>query len=158
MWWKGQSFPEDASGKDILEKLHGQIRFHEGSFVTISAWVPKSQLILYIPRDIPFPVCDRETFHLAELSTQNHLPFFSIRSVTDLSDEDIAPQLFNVVDGTGHYSFSRFLGVVLSRPSLIFDSVKLGRNAARASRSLSQAVKAFLKILSAPESHPVQRP
>jgi nucleoside phosphorylase len=150
--------PANAGKKKFLDTLHGQIRIQEGSFVTLSVWMPKSRLIQGTPRDIPFPVCDRETFHLAELAQQNQLPFFAIRSVTDRADEDIVPQLFQVVDETGHYSVSRFLGILIARPSLIFDSVKLGRNAARASRSLCQAVDALLKILSAPESHSSQRP
>jgi nucleoside phosphorylase len=150
--------PADAGRKIILETLQGQIRIQEGSFVTLSAWIPKSRLMQGTSRDIPFPVCDRETFHLAELSQQNQLPFFAIRSVTDLADEDIAPQLFQVVDETGHYSILRFLGILIAKPSLLFDSVKLGRNAARASRSLCQAVNALIKILSVPESRSGQRP
>lgn len=150
--------PADAGRKIIFEKIHGQIRIQEGSFITLSTWMPKSRLIRNTPRDIPFPVCDRETFHLAELSQQNQLPFFAIRSVTDRADEDIAPELFQVTDETGHYSISRFLGILLAKPSLLFDSVKLGRNASRASRSLCQAVNALLKILSASESRSGQRP
>jgi nucleoside phosphorylase len=150
--------PAGAGRKKIIETLQGQIKIQEGSFITLSAWMPKSLLIRGTPRDIPFPVCDRETFHLAELSQQNRLPFFAIRSVTDRMDEDIAPQLFQVVDETGHYSVLRYLNVLIARPSLIFDSVKLGRNAARASRRLCQAVNALLKILSAHESHSGQWP
>jgi len=58
--------PADFSSKKILEKLHAQIRFYEGSFITLSTWISKSRLIQAIPRDIPIPVCDRETYHLAQ--------------------------------------------------------------------------------------------
>ena len=152
------AIPADAGRKNFLEKLHGRIRIQEGSFVTLSAWMPKSRLMRAIPRDIPFPVCDRETFYLAKWSYQNRLPFFAVRSVTDRADEDIPQELFRVTDETGHYSFSRALGILIAKPSLIFDSVKLGRNAARASRRLCHAVNALLEILSAPETRSRQYP
>jgi nucleoside phosphorylase len=150
--------PADAGGGEILERLQGQIRIQEASFVTLSAWMPKSRLIRSIPQEIPFPVCDRETFYLAQWSQQNQLPFFAIRSVTDRSHEDIPSELYQVADETGHYSFFRALGILFARPSLIFESVKLGRHAARASRSLAQAVNALVDILSAPETSARQRP
>jgi nucleoside phosphorylase len=152
------AFPPDASRNNILEKLRDKIRIQEGSFVTLSSWMPKSRLMGFIPQDIPFPVCDRETFYIAKWSYQSRLPFFAVRSVTDRADEDIPRELFQVTGKTGHYSFSRALGILIAKPSLIFDSVKLGRNAARASRSLCHAVNALLEILSAPETRSRQHP
>ncbi len=147
----------DFGRNEILEKLHGRIRIREGSFVTLSTWMPKLRLIGAIPRDIPAPVCDLETFHLAQWSRQYGLPFFAVRSVTDRADDDISPELFQVSDETGHYSLSRALGILLKRPSLISESVTLGRNAARASRNLCQAVNALLEIFSASETQSRQR-
>lgn len=139
---------EAAAGEEIFDKLQGKISIKEGSFVTLSEWMTKSKLIKMIPRDIPFPVCDRETFHLAKLSHQSSVPFFAIRSITDRADEDISPEFFTVTDEAGNYRLSRALGLLLSKPRLIPVSVKLGRNSVVASKNLWHAVKALVEVLS----------
>lgn len=132
----------------IINKLQAKIGIREGSFITLSKWMTKLQMKKIIPRDIPFPVCERETFHLAKLSRQNSVPFFAIRSITDRAHEDIPPELFTVTDETGNYRFSRALGLLLHKPQLIPVSVKLGNHSAVASKNLWQAVKALVEVLS----------
>ncbi len=134
--------------RPLLPELKHKIAIKEGSFVTLSAWTSKAKLKPLIPEGIPFPVCDRETVHLAKLSYIHNLPFYAVRAITDTLDEDIPEELFGVTDVTGNYSISRAVGLLMSRPSLIPESLKLGRNAARASRNLGQAVTAFAEVIS----------
>jgi len=150
--------PPDTGRKKILAELHQMISIQEGSFVTLSEWVPKSRLMQADLQGIPFPVCDRETFYLAQWSQGSRLPFIAVRAVTDRADEDIPRELFQVTDETGHYSLLRALGILIAKPSLIFRSIKLGRNSARASRNLCQAVNALLEIFNAPDPCSRQRP
>jgi nucleoside phosphorylase len=133
---------------EIFDKLQDKISINKGSFVTLSEWMTKSRVKKIIPRDIPFPVCDRETFHLAKLSHQNSVPFFAIRAITDRADEDIPAELFTVTDEAGNYRFSRALGLLLHKPRLIPASIKLGRNSAIASKNLWHAVKSLVEVLS----------
>jgi nucleoside phosphorylase len=135
--WKGAVAP----------RLKNRIRLKEGTFLTLSEWIAKTKLKACMPPDVPFPVCDRETYHLAKLSYRNKLPFFSIRSITDTLDEDIPKELFDAVDANGTYRLSRALRLLLSRPSLIPRSLKLGRHAALASRNLWEAVQALSEAL-----------
>lgn len=134
----------------LLTKLQQRILIKEGSSVTLSAWMAKSKLKACMPGDAAFPVCDRETIHLAKMSHNNNLPFFAIRSITDTLDQDIPEELFGVIDGNGNYRLSRALGLLISRPFLIPDSIRLGRNAALASKNLWEAVKAFVEALPGP--------
>ncbi len=131
----------------VLTGLRQKISVKEGSFVTLSEWMAKSKLKAFMPENAAFPVCDRETIHLAKISYRNNLPFFAIRSITDRLDRDIPEELFNVTDENGNYRLSRALALLLSRPSLIIDAVKLGRNAALASKNLWEAVKALTEVL-----------
>jgi adenosylhomocysteine nucleosidase len=140
--------PESALGRRLREELCEKTAAREGSIVTLSGMMTKSKIKKMIPGDIPFPVCDMETFYLAKLSHQNRVPFLAVRAITDRLDEDIPPELLAVTDGTGRYRFSRALGLLLAKPQLIPASVKLGRNAARASKNLGKAVDSLVEILS----------
>ncbi|OGW45323.1 MAG: hypothetical protein A2078_01955, partial [Nitrospirae bacterium GWC2_57_9] len=131
----------------ITTRLQKKVAVKEGSFLTLSQWAAKSKLRKEIPRDAEYPVCDRETLHLARLAYTANLPFFAIRAITDRVDEDIPEELFQVTDENGMYSLSRSLSLLLSRPSLIPDSLALGRHAAIAAKSLGEAVKALAEVV-----------
>ncbi len=141
--------PDSALGRQIGDKLNERIAAREGGIVTLSEMMTKSKIKKMIPGDLPFPVCDMETFYFAKLSHQNRVPFLALRSITDRLDEDIPPELIAVTDKTGHYRFSQAFGLLLSKPTLIPVSIKLGRNAARASKNLGKAVDSLVEILSA---------
>jgi adenosylhomocysteine nucleosidase len=142
------NIPESALGRRIREELCEQTAAREGCIITLSEMITKSKIKKMIPEDLPFPVCDMETFYLAKLSHQNRMPFLAVRAITDRLDEDIPPELLAVTDGTGRYRFSRAIGLLLAKPQLIPASVKLGRNAARASKNLGKAVDTLVEILS----------
>lgn len=145
--------PDSALGKQIGEKLRERAAAREGSIVTLSGMMTKSKIKKIIPGDLPLPVCDLETFYLARLSHQNRVPFLALRSITDRLDEDIPPELMAVTDGTGRYRFLRAFGLLLAKPTLIPASVRLGKNAARASKNLGKAVDSLIEILSAFTPH-----
>jgi hypothetical protein len=106
----------------------------------------KSEIKKALPR-LPLPVCDMETFPLAKLSMRKGLPFFAIRSITDRADEEIPLELLDVSDESGQYKLSRALRLILSRPKLISEIAKLGRNSRIASNSLWHAVKTLVETL-----------
>jgi nucleoside phosphorylase len=131
----------------MLTRLRQNISIKEGSFVTLSAYIEKPKLKRLIPGNLPFPVCDRETMHLAKMSYKQRLPFFAIRAITDRGDEDIPKEFFDVIDNNGNYLTSRALAVLVSRPSLIARAFKLGRHADLAARNLERALDAFIGVL-----------
>ncbi|HYA85806.1 MAG TPA: hypothetical protein VEI57_01920 [Nitrospirota bacterium] len=141
--------PDSPLGRRIGEKLREKTSAREGRIVTLSELIAKSKIKGMIPGDFPFPVCDMETFYLARLSHQNRLPFLAVRSITDRLNEDIPPELLAVTDVTGRYHFSRALGLLLAKPKLIPASIRLGRNALRASKNLGMVVDSLVEILGA---------
>jgi adenosylhomocysteine nucleosidase len=143
------AIPDSDLGRRIGEKLRDRTTAREGSIVTLPDMMTKANIKNMISGDLPFPVCDMETFYLARLSHQNRVPFLALRSITDRLEEDVPPELLAVTDGTGRYRFSRAFGLLLAKPTLIPASVRLGRNAARASKSLGKAVDSLIEILSA---------
>jgi nucleoside phosphorylase len=137
-----------ATAGAMLYSLKKSIGTREGSFLTLRTWTAKSKLKALVPAGVPFPVCDRETVYLAKIARMNYIPFFALRSITDTLDEDIPEELFSVAGDSGNYRLSKAAVFLISRPYLILEGLKLGRRAALASRSLGDAVNAFIETAS----------
>jgi nucleoside phosphorylase len=130
----------------IFSRLSGTVSMREGTILTLQRWMKKSEIKQIVPR-LPLPVCDMETFPLAKLSMRKGLPFFAIRSITDRADEELSLELLDISDESGQYRLSRALRLILSRPKLISEVAKLGRNSRIASNRLWHAVKNLVEIL-----------
>lgn len=139
-------------GSDIIrlikDKLHEKTEAKEGSIVTITEMMTKSKIRAMISDNLPYPVCDMETYYLAKLSNQYRVPFVALRSITDRLDENIPPELLAVTNGIGRYRLSRAIVLLLAKPTLIPASVRLGRSASKASKKLGKAVDILMEILS----------
>jgi len=144
--WK-QYLLEIPKAREIFSKLSDKIAMHEGCILTLEKWMKKSEVKKMLPEKLPFPICDMETFFLADFSIKRGLSFFAVRSITDRVDEEIPPELFNVSDETGNYRLSRALRLLLGNPELIPASIKLGRNSNIAAKNLWPVVKSLVEIL-----------
>lgn len=133
--------------ESVIRALQNKISIKTGSFITLSEWTSKSRIREMLPMSMPLPVCDRETFHLASLSDQHSLPFIGMRVITDRAHEDIRPELFTITDENGMYRASRAVGLLLTNPSLIPETIRLAGHALRASKNLWVGLKALLEIL-----------
>jgi nucleoside phosphorylase len=132
---------------EIFSRLSGKVSMHEGCILTFEKYMKKSGVKKYLSNDLSFPVCDMETFFLAKPSIEQGLPFFSVRSITDRSDEEIPSEFLGVTDESGKYKLSRALGLILSKPWLIKDVIRTGRASAIASNNLWHFVKAVIEII-----------
>ena len=137
---------ELPDARNIYDRLSGKVTMCEGSVLTLQRWMKKSELKKIMP-ELPLPVCDMETFPLARLSVMRGLPFFAIRSVTDMADEEIPYELLTVSDKSGKYMLSRSLKLLVSKPKLIPKAARLGMTSRIAAHNLSHAVKALVEIL-----------
>jgi nucleoside phosphorylase len=138
---------EIPDARAIAERLSGKITIQEKCILTIDRWMKKSEIKKVFPGDASLLVCDMETFPLAKISIQRGIPFFAIRSITDLADEEIPRELLAVCNGSGNYSLSCALRLLLRKPQLVPTIFKLGRNSYRASRNLALAVKSLIAVL-----------
>ena len=118
----------------LLAELSKNVTFREGAFFTLEKWMSKRDLKTIMDPAVTLPVTDMETFPLAKGACERGIRFLAIRSITDLADEEIAPEMLEVTDGQGHYRPARALGLFFRRPALIPQGVRLGLR----SRSASQ--------------------
>jgi adenosylhomocysteine/aminodeoxyfutalosine nucleosidase len=131
----------------VLESLSSRLPMRAGTFLTLKEWMRKERLTHLVPPGMPLPVCEMETFGLAQLSLEHGLPFFAIRAVSDGAGEDIAFDPREVCDASGTYRLSRALSLFFRRPHLLAHAMKLYRGSKRASRSLALAADGLLRIL-----------
>ncbi len=144
---------DSVLGRQIGEKLSERTAAREGSIITLTGMMTKSNIKKMIPAGLPFPVCDMETFYLANLSYHNRVPFLAVRAITDRLNEEIPQELFTVTDSSGRYRFSRAFTLLLAKPKRIPASIRLGRKAALASKNLGKAVDSLTEILATLTPH-----
>jgi len=142
-----QNYLEVPGVRDVMKKMKCADIVKEGSILTMSHRLIKSEIEKELVQGLSFPVCDMETFPLAKLSMREGLPFFAIRAVTDRAHEEIPPELFGVTDANGNYSLAGALRIILGNPALIPSSIRMGKNAWLASRNLCQAAEELIRIL-----------
>ena len=138
---------ELSYARDTIRRLPSNIMIREGSILTLENWMGKTDIKKILPDEFSFPVCDMETFFLAKWPVEKGLPFLAIRSVTDLVDEEIPQEFLSVTDEHGGYRFSRALKLILGKPWLMKDIVKIGKNSRVASNTLWSAVRSLIEIL-----------
>jgi adenosylhomocysteine nucleosidase len=134
-----------ASG--LVDRLFGKTSIRAGHFLTLERWMKKETVKRLLPPEIAFPVCDMETFPLAELSRQKKLPFLAVRSITDRADEDIPRALLRVNDASGSYRSLRAIFLMFGKPQLIPVAIRLGRRSRVASENLWRAFETLARIL-----------
>ncbi len=134
------------SGK-TASRMSGRIKIREGTILTLVRRMKKSGIGNEMCKGLPFPVCDMETFAVAKGAVERGLSFLAVRSITDRAEEEIPHELFEVVDETGTYRLSRALSVLLRKPYLITQSMKLGMRSKTAAGRLWLSVKSFIETL-----------
>ena len=132
---------------DTIGELPSNLAIREGSILTLEKWMKKTDIKKILSDEFSLPVCDMETFFLAKCAIEKGLPFLAIRSVTDLIDEEIPREFLSVTDEYGRYRFSRALTLILGKPRLLKDIVKIGRNSRVASNNLWRATRSIIETL-----------
>ncbi len=131
----------------VDKKIFDGLTIHEGTIVTLPALTSKTMIKRALPADILNPVCDMETFALANFCSEVGLQFFAVRSISDLHDEEIPPELGNISDSFGKYSVWRAIVTFVGKPQLLPVVFRLAGNSKKASQSLGSFVESFLKRL-----------
>jgi adenosylhomocysteine nucleosidase len=130
--------------KDIVGRLPATFAVREGSILTLAKWMKKADIRKFLPAELSLPVCDMETFFLAKPAMEKRLPFFAIRSITDRAGEEIPREFMSVTDQHGNYKLSRALKLILGKPKLMGDIIRIGRNSSTASIHLWCAVRSII--------------
>lgn len=91
-----------------------------------------------------FPVCDMETFALANSAVQRRIPFIAVRSISDTADQEVPGELFDVTHESGKIAYRRLIKSVFKKPGLVKDLIRLGVNSEKAAKSLGGLLRSLL--------------
>lgn len=146
---EGQKFETLSlpDNRELFEKLSSCFPVRTGTFITMKEWMKKRDIAPFVAPGMMLPVCDMETFGLAQLCDSRKLPFLALRAVSDDAGTDLLFDPWSVCDRNGIYSAARATRLFLARPHLISHAIKLQRNAKIASSSLAQAVSALIRLM-----------
>ncbi len=113
-----------------------------GSIVTLSEWIEKPALKDFLPQPgPPYPVCDMETFPIAQSVLKSGAGFFALRSITDRENEEIGISPMEMADAGGQISTRLAAWRFICNPRLIPRAVKLRSNSEKAASALASALK-----------------
>ncbi len=110
------------------------VRF--GSFFTLETPMEKKAIRALVPTETPYPVCEMETFPIAELARERGIEFLAVRSITDRADEEIPSDFFTIASGSGTRQRIKAAALFLRKPHLIPMAAKLAKRSRKASRNL----------------------
>lgn len=87
---------------------------------------------------------DMEAAAVAQAAEARAIPFAAIKAISDASDLSLPP-LENFITPTGQLRATRFVFFLALRPWLWPTAIRLGRNAAKASRALSTSLQQMIE-------------
>jgi adenosylhomocysteine nucleosidase len=131
----------------LFNRLGSGTSVRAGSFFTLETLMEKKAVKPLVPMDTAFPVCEMETFPLAELARARQIPFLAFRSITDRLDEEIPPEFLKVTDSAGHYRALKAASLLLRKPQLIPMAAQLATRSRKASETLWQAFDSLARAL-----------
>lgn len=124
-------------------------RVRQGTVVTLEQPVEKRTVREKISSDFALPVCDMESYYLAERAIARGISFFAIRSVSDTGRTEVPSAFFEVCNGdvSGEYSTTKVFAMLVRNPHLIPKAMLLGFHSRTAARHLGRAIRALVDML-----------
>ncbi len=138
------TLPDPAGLRQAMASSSGA---HDGTLVTMAAWAKKSELLRLIG-DIRTPIaCDMETFALAGLCRERHIPLLSVRAISDGAHDEVPFDPARLCNAAGRYGALRSAGFFVTHLRFLPDLPKLRRSSAMATRNLTRALDHLLHLL-----------
>jgi adenosylhomocysteine nucleosidase len=118
-----------------------------GTFVGTSTVISKQRLAGMLKDGYPCPVVEMESAAIARIAAENGIPLLAIRSVSDPADEELDFSLDEFCDSSLRIRPARVLLMILRKPRIIPQLVRLSGNSRRASHSLTTALRRLIPLL-----------
>jgi adenosylhomocysteine nucleosidase len=134
----------NESESDMYAKVTASVPMKKGIVVTVGSMTEKKDIISRLPAGVTNPVCDMETYPLAQYCRNNGIRFFSVRAISDLANQNIPPEVADIVDRAGHPDIGRAIKVILLRPRLLPLLIRLARSSRKASENIWPVVRALI--------------
>lgn len=125
------------------------LELRHGSFVTACGIVDKRGLPASVTGGMALPVLEMETAAVLAEARLAGIPALALRGVSDAADEELGFSIEELCDAQLNLSPWRIVLMLVRKPYLVPQLLRLAGNSRRAGRKLAQAVVASLRALSA---------
>lgn len=133
--------------RNLFNRLSGKISMKEGHVITLASPDWKQEVSDRLPAGLSYPVCEMETYPLANLCLERDIGFFSIRAITDSLEEDISSPFFQLHDEKGRLQILPLAGLIAKNPGSVIEMLRLRKNSDIAARRLCLAVQFLMELI-----------
>ena len=136
----------DELAATLEEERQGNgCRIHRGTFVTTGEIVGKRMLAGLLPAGAANPVLEMETAGVARVAHERRVPLAAFRAISDGADEELGFSITDFTDREMRIRAWKVLWTLASRPRLLPQLLRLGKNSRLAAENLATAVLAILE-------------
>ncbi len=141
--WTGTGFEkvEICPDRDTGDNASLSLR---GCFVTSDGILNKRHLAELLPHGVNRPVMEMESAAVARVASESGIPFLGIRAISDPWDEELGFAIDEFCDENMRIRPLKVLAVIIRRPAIIPQLVRLALNSRKAARSLSTAMERLM--------------
>ncbi len=119
---------------------HG-LRAWQGSFITTRAISSKAAISARLPEDMDHPVLEMESAAVALAANGAGIPFIGLRAVSDDAAEELLFSLDEISTAAGQVAPGRVLWLLMRRPALLGQMLRLAVGSTRAGTSLRRGLE-----------------
>ena len=131
------------------ELQHHGLRAWQGSFITTRAITSKTAISTRLPEDMAHPVLEMESAAVALAANGAGIPFIGLRAVSDDCTEELQFSLDEISTADGQVAAGRVLLLLLRRPVLLGQMLRLASGSAKAGKSLRHGLERLVENLAA---------
>jgi adenosylhomocysteine nucleosidase len=133
-------------------------RIADGTVVTTSGIVNKSQADQLLDREVVNPVLDMETSAVAEAAARHGIPLIAVRSISDAADEELLFSLEEITDRELNIRIGKVLITIARKPFILPQMIRLAKNSKLAANNLAIVLEQLAPLVCPPEKTASRRP
>jgi len=145
--WNGSGFENVSVGFYGRNALAETLAIHRGSFITSDVILNKRSTARILPPGTANPVLEMESSAVARVAAAHGIPFLAMRVISDPWYEEFGFDINEFCDDSMRIRPAKVFNVIVRRPRIIPQLIRLALNSRIASFSLARVMKRlFLQI------------
>jgi len=121
--------------------------FRQGSFITACGIVNKAELATSLGAAFNLPVLEMETAAVLAAAGEAGIPAVALRGISDAAEEELGFGIEELCDGELNLSPWRLFAVLVKKPYLVPQLIRLAANSRKAGGNLALGVELALKAM-----------
>jgi len=143
--WSGSEFEEVPVGFYGRNAVADSLSLGRGTFITCDIILNKHVLAQRLPAVAVNPVVEMESAAVARVVATHGIPFLAMRAISDPWDEELGFTIDEFCDDTMRIRPAKVLAIILRRPRIIPQLIRLARNSRVAATGLASAMERLLR-------------